>query len=361
MSIPEVLRRTNRNYSGRIDIVVREVVVTFDVIEVHRIRNAANLIEIPQIPVQVRVISDPADIAFEMAMVDRVEANQRHEEPPVRFKRQIAKEVSPVRQHFFQLIERFKEQIGSLFVGTLSGGKPRAIDPVVDVFVDQLVESIDCGSMLCRVKIQARLGQGIEFAVQDSQEIVIGIIDNPSRSRVPKHRHGDAALVRWICGKVGFRKKIKPIHGIFRVAGSLSKSPASIITNRIDHCHPDHVLKPLQVADDNRPVRPWTGPGNIQMVPSRFRRELRLTVRSDPCPKGVLLPHKVPRFGLLVGELSFRNSFHESDISARRQKCEYLLGLVHGLIGSWHMAAGQLTVFQDRSLFMFDHGVTIPP
>ena len=62
------------------------------------------------------------------------------------------------------------------------------------------------------------------------------------------------------------------------------------------------------------------------MIPSRLRRELGLTVRPDPRPKCVLLPHKVPRLGLLVGELSFWNSVHESDISATCQKCEISVG-----------------------------------
>jgi len=109
MNTPKVLRRANRNYSGRVDIVMREVVVSFDVIEVHRVRNAVNLIEITEIPVQVRVISDPSDVAFEVAVVDRVEPDQRHEEPPVRLERQIPKEISPIRQNPLQLIERFKE------------------------------------------------------------------------------------------------------------------------------------------------------------------------------------------------------------------------------------------------------------
>ena len=109
MSTPKVLRRANRNYSGRVNIVMREVVVTFDVIEVHRIRNAVNLIKIAEITVQVRVISDPSDVAFEVAVVDRVEPDQRHEEPPVRFERQIPKEVSPIRLHSLKLIERFKK------------------------------------------------------------------------------------------------------------------------------------------------------------------------------------------------------------------------------------------------------------
>jgi hypothetical protein len=139
MSTPKALRRANRNYSGRVDIVMREIVVTFDVIEVHRIGNAVDLIKITKIPVQVRVIDDPSDVTFEMAVVDCIEPDERHEEPPVRFERKIPKEVPPIRQHSLQLIERFKEQIGSLFVGTLSSGEPGSIDPVIHVLVNQFV------------------------------------------------------------------------------------------------------------------------------------------------------------------------------------------------------------------------------
>ncbi len=104
------------------------------------------------------------------------------------------------------------------------------------------------------------------------------------------------------------------------------------------------------------------------MVPSRLRRELGLTVCSDPGPKGILLPHKVPRFGLLVGKLSFWNSIHESNISARRQKCEPPLELDVGTAGRRTMATPRTDLDRAgferefyRSLFMFDHSVTIPP
>ena len=54
MRRPEILCRTNRNNPGRIDIVVSEIIMTFDVIEIHRVGNTFDLIKIAQIPGQIR-------------------------------------------------------------------------------------------------------------------------------------------------------------------------------------------------------------------------------------------------------------------------------------------------------------------
>ena len=61
--------------------------MALDVIEIHGTGDSINLVKITKVTVQAGVISDPADVAFEMTMVNRVEANQRDEKPPVRFER----------------------------------------------------------------------------------------------------------------------------------------------------------------------------------------------------------------------------------------------------------------------------------
>ena len=79
------MRWTDRNNPRRIDVVVSEIVVTFDVIKIHRIGDTIDLIKIAQIPGQIWIIDNPSDVAFEMTMVDGVKADQSHEEPPVCF------------------------------------------------------------------------------------------------------------------------------------------------------------------------------------------------------------------------------------------------------------------------------------
>ena len=79
----EVLHRTERNDSRRIDIVVRDVIVPFDVVEVHRLGNAIGLVEIFEIAEEIAVVDNPPEVALKVTMIDGIEPDQRHEEPQV--------------------------------------------------------------------------------------------------------------------------------------------------------------------------------------------------------------------------------------------------------------------------------------
>jgi hypothetical protein len=70
--------------------------MTFDMVKIHGVGNPIDLVEIPQIPIQVRIVNNASNIAFEMTMVDRVEADQCDEESPVCFERQVPEEVSSI-------------------------------------------------------------------------------------------------------------------------------------------------------------------------------------------------------------------------------------------------------------------------
>src|SRR6266571_6148432 len=104
----EIKLRTERHDAARIDVVVRKVIVTFDVVKVHRLGNARQLVEIEQKTLEVRVINDTAEIAFEVDIIDRVEPDQRTEEPPICLHRFRAEQVTARGQAMFQLIERRK-------------------------------------------------------------------------------------------------------------------------------------------------------------------------------------------------------------------------------------------------------------
>ena len=61
--------------------------MALDVIEVHGIGYPINLVKVTEVTGQARIVNDPADVAFKMTMVHRVEPDQRDEKPPVRFER----------------------------------------------------------------------------------------------------------------------------------------------------------------------------------------------------------------------------------------------------------------------------------
>src|SRR5438067_9618623 len=85
MRLSEIKRRPYRNYARGIYLMVRDVIVSFDVIEVHCLGNAGQLIEVQQVTLQIRVVDDAPDVAFEVPVIDRIEADECAKQPPIRF------------------------------------------------------------------------------------------------------------------------------------------------------------------------------------------------------------------------------------------------------------------------------------
>ena len=81
----EILVGTKGDDTGRIDVVVGDVVMPLDVVEVHGVGNAVDLTEIFEVAEEVGVVDNPPEVALEMAMVDGVEAYERDEQAPISF------------------------------------------------------------------------------------------------------------------------------------------------------------------------------------------------------------------------------------------------------------------------------------
>ena len=85
MGSGEILLGTKGDDTSRIDVVVGDVVVPFDVVEVHGLGDAVRLVEVLEIAEEVRVVDDSPEVALEMAVVDDVEAHKGHEQAPIGF------------------------------------------------------------------------------------------------------------------------------------------------------------------------------------------------------------------------------------------------------------------------------------
>ena len=81
----QILIGADWNDTGGIDIVVRDVVVPLDMVEIHSFGDTVGLVEVFEIPEEIRIIDDSSEIALKMSVVYRVEPNQRDKEAPVGF------------------------------------------------------------------------------------------------------------------------------------------------------------------------------------------------------------------------------------------------------------------------------------
>jgi hypothetical protein len=69
---------------------VCDVIVALDMVNVHRLGDAVDLIEIFKVAEQVGIIDDAPDIALKMTVADRVEPDERDKQTPVGFDESLA-------------------------------------------------------------------------------------------------------------------------------------------------------------------------------------------------------------------------------------------------------------------------------
>ena len=81
----EIQVGANGNNPGWIDGLMAFVIVVLDMLEVCRLPHAWPLIKLTREAPQIRVVGDAPDIALEVPMIDGIEADQRCEQPPIRF------------------------------------------------------------------------------------------------------------------------------------------------------------------------------------------------------------------------------------------------------------------------------------
>jgi len=92
----EVEQRPARDDPARVQMSVGAVIVGLDVVHVHGRGDTGHLMELAQIVREIWVVDDAAQVAFEMDVVDRIEADQCREQPPVRLGDDRAREIALV-------------------------------------------------------------------------------------------------------------------------------------------------------------------------------------------------------------------------------------------------------------------------
>jgi hypothetical protein len=112
---------------------VAAVVVVLDVVEVDGLGDARVLVQLARVGPQVRVVDEPPEVALEVADIDRIEADQGGEQPPVGLGEPVAEQIALADRRCLQPVERLEQRQHRFLVGLLGGGEAGLVDAVVDV------------------------------------------------------------------------------------------------------------------------------------------------------------------------------------------------------------------------------------
>ena len=205
-----------------------------DVIQVHGFGDAGLLIEIEQIAVQIRIIQNAAQIAFEMTVINRVETHQRAKQSPVGFHNARAEKITARRQSFLQFVQRVEHIAARSLVNFLRGSKACAINAVVHFFVNEFGKRGLFGGDVFGEKVGAFISEFVEGVVEHFANVVFGIIDDLVGLLVPQNWNRDASVEFRIRCQISFAEKFEIINWVATETRPIAKSPAAFVANRVD-------------------------------------------------------------------------------------------------------------------------------
>ena len=114
------------------------------------------LIELARIGPEVGIVDQPPEVAFEVADVDRIEADERREQAHVGLGDPFAGQVALAGELVVELVQGPEQRARRLLVGLLATREAGLVDAVVDVLVDQRVDRVDRGAERLGVVVAGR-------------------------------------------------------------------------------------------------------------------------------------------------------------------------------------------------------------
>src|SRR5690606_5065135 len=157
--------------------------------------DAGPLVQLAQVAGQVRVVGDAPQVALEVAVVDRVEAHQGGEQPPVRLGEAFAEQVAPGPQPFLPAVDGVEQLLYLAQGGLLRGGAARPAHRVVERLVDVRVDLADPLQQVRRRVVAFRGTHAGEGGVEHADDVGRLVAYDRAALAVPHHRHRHPAAV----------------------------------------------------------------------------------------------------------------------------------------------------------------------
>ena len=93
-----------------------------------------------------RIIGDALPVATKQRKIGHVKAHQRGKEAPVGLGDPAAEQIPLTAKTAFEVVKRCEQRVIGGLVGGLRLRERAAIDAIIDIGVDDLVEAIDLGT-----------------------------------------------------------------------------------------------------------------------------------------------------------------------------------------------------------------------
>ena len=215
-----------------------------------------------------------------MAVIDGIEADQRREQPPVRLGDAGTEEIAAARKPLLQPGEAVEQRGDGLLVGRLRGGETASVDAVVDGLVDAGVEGVDLLAQGFGIIVARPRPDAVEGVAQHADDLGRFVADDGLARLVPQHRHGHPPAVVGLCPAIELVEKAVAVEAVAGGTGAALEGPAAIAHVPVHHRHPDHVLEPLEAAEDEGAMGPGAGQRDVEMVAAGLGREPALAARA---------------------------------------------------------------------------------
>src|SRR5215472_7409744 len=257
-----------RHDAGWVQARVGAVVVPLDLVEPGGVAEGGQRVQVARVRPQVRVVADPAQVALEVRVVDRIEPRERHPQPHVRLGELVADQEALSGKPLLEIIQRLKQARHRLVVALLRGREPGPVDAIVDGGVYQLVDLVDLRPQPLWVQLVGRAGPPRELRVQVQRDVREVVTDDPASLLVPQHRYRNVPVVAGLGCLISLAEQGEAVYWVEAVAVTFAERPATAVTHRV-HCgQRDDLLQSEQFAHDGAAVRPRTRPADVEVVPA---------------------------------------------------------------------------------------------
>src|SRR5690606_36974277 len=108
------------------------------------------------------------------------------------------------------------------------------------------------------------------------------VVDDAARDLVPQHRHGDPPGITGPGLDVDLVQVAGAIDAVGNGARAVTEPPALGPHVPVDHGQRYVSLQPLQLAEDERAVRPRAGEGDVEVIAAGLGRVAAGAVRRHP-------------------------------------------------------------------------------